>query len=121
MPGEVEEIVALALVFGVHVLGAGMLVWALLEPEQRTGWRRRWGWGGGDPPPPTPPSDPGGTTSRVVNPPAALPLTVARPSSVRLREPTRVADGYPRPARRPAHDPQPQRAPTPGSQRHDEG
>ncbi|HEX4365031.1 MAG TPA: hypothetical protein VHZ75_10820 [Solirubrobacteraceae bacterium] len=122
MPDEIEEIVALALVFGVHLIGAGMLVWALLEPDQRIGWRRRWGWGrgGGDDGPVRPSSD-GGPAARVAEPPASLPLAATQPSHVRLREPVRAADGYPRPARRPLHEPQPQRAPTPGSQRHDAG
>ena len=39
--GQAEEMVALALVFVVHVIGAIMLVWALLDAEQRAGWRRR--------------------------------------------------------------------------------
>jgi hypothetical protein len=50
-----------------------------------------------------------------VRPP--LPLPDAAASTVRLREPLRVADGYPRPARRPAHEPKPQRAPVPGRHR----
>ncbi len=41
----------------------------------------------------------------------ALPLPGAGPSSVRLREGERIADGYPRPARRPVREPQPQRTP----------
>ena len=93
--GQAEEIIALTLVFVVHVIGGVMLVWALLDGEQRSGWRRRWGRGGGDPPAPQPG---GGGGSR-----ASLPLTDSGPSRVRLREPVRAADRYPRPARRPAH------------------
>ena len=106
-PGQAEEIIALAIVFIVHVVGGVMLVWALLDAEQRAGWRR-WlgGGGGGDDPPPgpqPPPDDRGGTR-------APLPLADGDPSRVRLREPARVADGYPRPARRPEHPPQRQPA-----------
>ena len=105
---------ALALVFFVHVVGLFALVWALLDAEQRAGWRRRWRRGDDDgprDPGPQPPAPPGART------PPDLPLPVTTPSGVRLREPTRVADGYPRPARRPAHEPQPQRAPVPARQR----
>jgi hypothetical protein len=112
---------ALALVFVVHVVGGIMLVWALLDAEQRAGWRRRWGRGGHDgPPPPQPPGSSGGRAP-AEPPPAPLPLPVTRGSSVRLREPERVADGYPRPARRPAHEPKPQRAPVPARQRQRRG
>jgi hypothetical protein len=41
MAVEAEEIIALSLVFVVHVAGAVMLVWALIDSEQRAGWRRR--------------------------------------------------------------------------------
>ena len=111
--GQAEEITALALVFVVHVIGAVMLVWALLDAEQRSGWRRRWRRGGDDPVAPRPPG-PSGTRAPTEKP---LPLPGAAPSHVRLREPVRVADGYPRPARRPEHAPQPQRAPVPERQR----
>lgn len=103
--------VALALVFVVHVVGGLMLVWALLDADQRSGWRRRWNPPGGDEDPPAPPSPPSGS----------LPLPVAAASRVRLREAGQLADGYPRPARRPAHEPQPQRAPVPGRQRQRRG
>lgn len=109
---------ALALVLVVHVIGGVMLVWALLDAEQRSNWRRRWGRGdnGGPPPsPPQPPSPPGARTPPDGPPP--LPLPETRPSAVRLREPVRVGDGYPRPARRPEHEPQPQRAPVPARHR----
>jgi len=108
--GQAEEIIALALVFFVHVVGGVLLVWALLDSEQRAGWRRRWGWGGEQGTPrPRPPDGPGG--ARV-----PLPLETTRPSHVRLREPVRAADAYPRPARRPEHpaQPAPRPAPAPG-------
>src|SRR5687767_12330931 len=102
--GQAEEMIALALVFVVHVVGAVMLVWALVDGEQRATWRRRWGWGGGDDPPAGPPPGGGGGGARE---PAPLPLPDGTPSRARLREPARVADAYQRPARRPAHPPQP--------------
>ena len=118
--GQAEEMIALALVFVVHVVGGLMLVWALLDADQRAGWRRRWGGGGGEDPP-APPSPPSGSPRRAQAPPTPHPLRVAAASRVRLREPGQVADGYPRPARRPAHEPQPQRAPVPGRQRQRRG
>jgi hypothetical protein len=111
--GQVEEIIALALVFVVHVVGGLMLVWALLDGEQRSGWRRRWGWNGEDEDPSAPrPPPAGGGAAR-----SRLPLAGAGPSRVRLREPTRVAERYPRPARRPAHPEQPQPVPEPERRR----
>jgi hypothetical protein len=106
---EFQELIALTLVFVVHVVGGLLLVWALLEDEVRAGWRRRFGGGGGgggeDPPSgprPTPPT------------PAAapqLPLADAVASDVRLRGPGRLADAHPPRPRRPEHVPQPARPP----------
>lgn len=98
--GQAEEMIALALVFVVHVIGAVMLVWALLDGERRTGWPRRWGWGSDEDPPATPPPGDGGGGAHV---PAPLPLPGAEPSRARLREPVRAGDRYERPPRRPAH------------------
>jgi hypothetical protein len=98
------EVVAIALTLVVHVLGAIVLVWALLDGEQvdwrGTLWPRDDNGGGGGGPGFEPPrsgdgGDGGGT----------LPLPDASPSPVRLREPGRIGEGYPRPARRPAHAP----------------
>ena len=98
----------MVLVVVVHVIGALMLVWALVDPEQRAGWWRRWRGGGDDPAPEPPAPEPAG--ERPAGRP--LPLPASDPSHVRLREPARVADGYPRPARRPAHpQPEPEREP----------
>ena len=116
--GEAEEITAMALVFVVHVIGALMLVWALLDADGRAGRRnlRRPPRGGDDDPPP--PQSPGPSGTRApASVPAPLPLCATARSTVRMREPARVADGYPRPARRPEHEPQPQRAPVPERQR----
>jgi hypothetical protein len=112
--GQAEEITALALVFVVHVIGLLMLLWALLDADQRARWRRngphppRGDDGPDAPPPPGPAGTPAPIDAR-----APLPLPTTAASTVRLREPLRVADGYPRPARRPAHEPTPQRAPVP--------
>jgi hypothetical protein len=112
--GQAEEIIALALVFAVHVVGGVLLVWALLDDDQRSGWRRRWGRGRPDDPPMPPPPPDAGTG---VRPP--LPLPGATPSAVRLRGPLRLADRYQRPARRPARPaaPTPRRSPTPERRR----
>jgi len=115
---QAEELFALALVLVVHVIGAVALVWALLDDEQRKGWRH---WPrpprGDDSPPDPQPRPPGPSGARTPPDAPPLPLPVTSPSGVRLRAPARAADGYPRPARRPEHEPQPQRAPVPARQR----
>jgi hypothetical protein len=104
--GQVEEILALGIVFVVHVVGGIMLVWGILDDEGRKPWRRWWRRGGGEGPPVDPDPTPGG--DRV-----ALPLSDAAASRVRLREDGRLADGYPRPPRRPEHPvPAPTRSPS---------
>jgi len=93
------EILALALTFFVHVIGAGILVWALIDPDEvGTGlWRGWWPRDNRGPRPPADPPPPGGTgADRPV-------LPDAEPSPVRLREPGRIADHKPVPSRRPAH------------------
>jgi hypothetical protein len=105
---ELQEILALSLVFVVHVIGGLLLVWALLEESTRAGWRRRWGFGGGgeDPPP-----APGPTPLPPVRARPPLPLAGADASPVRLRGPGRLADAHPPAPRRPEHVPQPARTP----------
>ncbi len=107
--GEAQEIVALALTFVVHVVGAVLLVWAMIDREESSkggGWRGWWPRddrpdGGPPEPPPGPPGDR-----------APLPLADAAPSPVRLRERgARIADAHPRPDRRPSHAPEPDPAP----------
>jgi hypothetical protein len=89
---------ALLITVVVHLLGIVALVWALIDPdaEERPDWR---GWWRGDDERPTPPAP--------VAPRGDLPLPAAVPARVRLREPGRLADGYTRPERRPAHVPAP--------------
>jgi hypothetical protein len=94
-----KEVLALALTVLVHVIGMAALVWALLiDDENRPDWRGWWPDGDDEPPGPPP------------RPRDGLPLSDAEPSRVRLREPGRLADAHPRPARRPAHAPE--RTPT---------
>jgi hypothetical protein len=108
---ELQEILALTLVFVVHLIGGLALVWALLEDDTRAGWRRRWGFGGGgdDPPPDPPPTPPSPAAPR--RSPLPLPLADAVASGVRLRGPGRLADAHPPLPRRPEHVPQPARTP----------
>jgi hypothetical protein len=103
---ELQEIIALTLVFVVHVIGGLALVWALLDDDTRSGWHRRWR-GGGDPRPVAPEPRP----SPAATVPPRLPLAGSEPARARLRGPGRLADAH-RPApRRPDHVPQPARAP----------
>jgi hypothetical protein len=106
------EIVAIAITVLAHFVGAGVLIWALLDGE-KLDWRGMLfpgdddgGWGGYDPPPGDPPRDGGGVRSTP-------PLPDASPSHVRLREPGRIADAKPRPPRRPEHPPAPTPSRTP--------
>jgi hypothetical protein len=104
------EIVALGLTLVVHVLGAGVLVWNLLDGEGFD-WHVLWprdddGRGRGDEPEADEPRPGGGGVT--LTPP---PLPDAAPSAVRLREPGRIAAGHPRPARRPEHAPERPRVP----------
>ncbi len=103
---EAEEILALALIFVVHVAGGLMLVWGMVGSDTRPGWWPRWGRGddGPDDPPPDPQPPP---------PPARAPLPLADsvPSTVRLRDQTPLRDAHPRPPRRPSRAPSPARSP----------
>jgi hypothetical protein len=103
---EAEEILALTLIFVVHVVGGAMLVWGMLDADARAGWRQRWwrrGEGPDDPPDDPRPAPPSG--------PASLPLADTTPSRVRLRDETPLRDAHPRAPRRPERVPGPARAP----------
>jgi hypothetical protein len=99
------EVVAIVLTLVVHVLGAAVLVAVLLDGE-KIDWRGTLfprdddGPGPGFDPPPAPPGPDGGGIL------APVPLPDAAPSPVRLREPGRIGESYPRPIRRPAHPPE---------------
>lgn len=99
------ELLALVLTFGVHVVGAAILVWALIDRDDQdaTSWRDWWPRDGREPEPPVAPAGPSGTG-------AATPvLPDAMPSPVRLREPGRISEHKGAPARRPVHPPAPER------------
>lgn len=82
------EAIALVLTGVVHLIGAAVLVWALMDGEDLdVRGLLRPGDGGVGPRPSEPPR--GGP-----------PLADARPSATRLREPGRLADHHPRPGRR---------------------
>ncbi len=99
------EMAAIVLTFVVHVIGAGVLVWALLDADDaRPSWRDWWPGDRRPDTPDLPPEPSGGGTQAPILPDAV-------PSAVRLREPGRLADAKPRPARRPAHPVEPVREP----------
>lgn len=109
------ELVAIALTLVVHVLGAGVLVWNLVDADE-VDWRSLWprdddGGGGGWDPPGAGPAPDGGS-GVAAGPGWAGPLPEAAQSAVRLREPGRIGDAYPRPARRPEHAPEHPRVPS---------
>lgn len=97
-----EELIAITLTFLVHVLGAAALIWAMLDDRGWSALKDWWPRDDGPPPPDDDPRDdpPGGSGVRP-----ELPLPVAAPSPVRLREPGRIGDAKPKPSRRPEHEP----------------
>jgi hypothetical protein len=99
------EVIALGLTALVHVLGAIILVWAMLDGEEEVDWRGWW------------PRDDDGRGPDLAPEPQApeggLPLPDAVPSAVRLRTPARLAEAHPRPPRRPDHAPERTRPRTP--------
>ncbi len=105
--GTTGEVIAVAIMLGVHILGGVALVYVLVHDSGgsfKDWWPNDGDDDGGSPKGPEPP-DPRGSGG-------GLPLPGADPSSVRLREPGTIADGYPRPSRRPAHpERQPGRVP----------
>ena len=106
------ELAAILLTLIAHVVGACVLIYFLLDGEDFD-WHVLWprdddGRGGPGPEGEGPDEPDGGGVL------APLPLPEAAPSAVRLREPGRIGDGHPRPARRPEHTPErPRVSPTP--------
>jgi hypothetical protein len=96
------ELLSIGLVLLVHVLGGAALIYLLVRDSGES-VRDWWPSDDDDGGPPLRGPD-GGTPGGGGD---ALPLPVAGPSSVRVREGERIADGYPRPARRPAREPEP--------------
>lgn len=102
--GEME-LLAIALTFFVHVIGAGVLIWALIDrdSEDAGSWRDWWPKDDRSPEPPFEPAGPSGDgVARPVLPDASA-------SPVRLREPGRIGDHKGAPGRRPAHPAVPER------------
>lgn len=103
------EVAALVLIIVVHIIGAGVLIWGMIDQENPGGGWRDW-WPRDDPDDDGPPADPhprptGGTSREVPV------LRTSTPAPGRVREGGRIGDRTPRPARRPAHPPTP--VPTP--------
>lgn len=104
------EVAALVLTVVVHILGAGALIWGMIDRDDpdRGSWRDWWprdDRGEEDPAGPPPPQPQGGLTVPV--------LPDSRPPAVRVRDGARIGELTPRPARRPAHPapPAPERSP----------
>ena len=93
------EVLALTLTVAVHFVGAGLLIGLLFRGED-VDWRSWW------------PRDDDGRGPRRPEGPPELPMPGARPSRARLREEgERIAGAYPRPERRPVHEPGREREP----------
>jgi hypothetical protein len=103
-----SESLALLVIFLPHAIGGIFLGWRLLPAEARGELRGWWRDDDDGPPPSRPPVPQSGSGG---NEP---PMPDAVPSPVRLREPGRLADRVPAPARRPEHPPVvPERKPEP--------
>jgi len=105
------ELLAIGLTFFVHLIGAGVLVWALIDSDDADAgsWRDWWPRDSDGPEPTAGPRGPAGTERPPV-PAVERPLLPdAQPAAVRLREPSRLADHKPAPARRPGHPAAPER------------
>ena len=102
--GPVISILVLTL---VHFAAFGLMFWHLAGSEMFATFRITPDGDGGDGVEPVAGGDPSGDRD------GGVPLPDAGPAPVRLREPGRIADAYPRRERRPAHEPvpAPQRAP----------
>lgn len=96
------ESLALVAIFLPHGIAGAFFAWRLMPKDAKQelrGWFKDEGEGGTRKPVPVRPKGGGGG--------AEPPMPSAAPSSVRLREPGRLADHTPAPARRPAHPPTP--------------
>ncbi|UTI63114.1 hypothetical protein NBH00_17325 [Paraconexibacter antarcticus] len=101
------EVAALVLTVAVHLIGAGALIYGMIDFDDpdRGSWRDWWprddrGDDGPDLPDAPEPSPQGD----------GLPVPVlddSRPAPGRVREGVRIGDLTPRPSRRPAHPPAP--------------
>ncbi|MCW3013548.1 MAG: hypothetical protein JWO02_640 [Solirubrobacterales bacterium] len=103
MFGTQTEIAALVLTVVVHLIGAGALIWGMIDHDDpdRGSWRDWWPRDYRDDEPPADPEPkPSGGTAVPVLPQSAAP-------GVRVREGGRIGDLTPRRDRRPAHQPQP--------------
>lgn len=103
---EASEILALSLIFVVHIAGGALLIWGMLGADGPR-WRPPWWRGGGGPDDPSPDDRPLGPSPAR----RPLPLRGAVPSRVRMRDQTPLRDAHPRPARRPSRPPRPVRSP----------
>ncbi len=108
---ESGVVVSIALLTVVHFAAFGLLFWHLAGREILSTFRIEPDGGRGGGSADAPPPDTGGDRD------GGVPLPDASPAPVRLREPGRIADGYPRRERRPAREPEPapQRAPVASS------
>jgi len=93
-----KEVIALSLTALVHVIGAGVLIWAMIDGE-RLDWRSFWPRD----------DDGGGRGPDAPRGPGEPPLPDAIQAPVRMREPGRLADLRPRRDRQ--HEPAPAREP----------
>jgi len=96
------ESVALLAIFLPHGIAAAFFAWRLMPKDARRelrGWFKDDGDGGSPKPAPVRPRRDGGGGDP--------PLPTATPAAFRMREPGRLADQAPAPARRPAHKPVP--------------
>lgn len=100
-------VIAIFILTVVHFAAFGMLFWHLAGREIFTTFRIGPDSGGGGGSAPAPAPDGGGDRD------GGVPLPDAAPAPVRLREPGRLADGYPRRGRRPEHAPGEQPEPAP--------
>ena len=107
---EASEILALTLIFVVHVVGGLMLVIGMLDPGTRPRWQPRNWWPRDDGPDDDPPA-PGPSAPPAARAQRPLPMPGAVASDVRLRDERRLRDARPRPPRRPDRAPRPERSP----------